>query len=793
MTQRLRKLALAALALGWVALLAALAAARVSPLERLELMTYDWRVRLALGRGAPAATNLGFVDINDDSIAALLDGRLGANYRFGLYWPRHLYGRVLRELRTQGARAVAFDVLFGDLREDHAPARLPKARSSGLSDFMRALSPRGAPPIMRDERGEFFVVESDEYFAWQLHEAGMAILAADRGVLPPALFATNAAALGDISAEKDSDGVLRRVRAFRVYRRWHWLFERAAAEFGIDLARAKIEPGRIVLRQADGTELPPVPLDTEGRFALADLVGGSLPEGLPPRARPFVELRVWHMGIVLAAQALGLDLDGAEVDLAAGRIVLRGPDGLERVIPVDREGFFYIDWSLPVTDERLVKQNFITLLEKDRDRESGRTNDIPELWKDCLVVVGSTATGNDLTDLGATPLARESFLLSKHWNVANALLLNRFIRRTPPGGEAALAVGLGLLAIALSWTCRPPVSTLLVAAAGALYVGLAVLLYVQLRVWLPLALPVAGGLALTHGGMLGYQAVFEGREKRRVKEVFSKIVSPGVVRELLQAEKLALGGARREVTVFFADVRGFTELTDASQEQAAEYVRQQGLTGEAAEACYAQQARETLAAVNLYLTTVADQVKKHDGTLDKYIGDCVMAFWGAPTAHPHHAAACVRAAMDAQRAIFELNARRAAENQQIEAENKRRAAAGQPLLPLHALLQLGTGINTGFVTVGLMGSDRHLLNYTVFGREVNLASRLEGVSGRGRIVISEATYRHLVRDDPELAACCRPLPPVTVKGIRAPVVIYEVLWQQTGPAMNLPPRPAGTG
>jgi class 3 adenylate cyclase len=81
-------------------------------------------------------------------------------------------------------------------------------------------------------------------------------------------------------------------------------------------------------------------------------------------------------------------------------------------------------------------------------------------------------------------------------------------------------------------------------------------------------------------------------------------------------------------------------------------------------------------------------------------------------------------------------------------------SAGLPPKPPHAALQLGTGINTGLVTVGLMGSDAHILNYTVFGREVNLASRLEGVSGSGRIIISDTTYNHLLRDDPALASTC---------------------------------------
>ena len=186
--------------------------------------------------------------------------------------------------------------------------------------------------------------------------------------------------------------------------------------------------------------------------------------------------------------------------------------------------------------------------------------------------------------------------------------------------------------------------------------------------------------------------------------------------------------------------------------------------------------------VNLYLACVADHVKQHAGTLDKYIGDCVMAFWGAPTANPKHALACVQAAIDAQRAIHRLNQQRLEENRQLEVKNHARVAAGLPPLPLHATLKLGTGINSGLVTVGLMGSDAHILNYTVFGREVNLASRLEGISGHGRIVISEATYKDLLRDDPALAATCIELEPVKLKGFKEAVKTYAVPW--------LPPAPA---
>jgi adenylate cyclase len=285
---------------------------------------------------------------------------------------------------------------------------------------------------------------------------------------------------------------------------------------------------------------------------------------------------------------------------------------------------------------------------------------------------------------------------------------------------------------------------------------------------------------LAHGSLVTWRVVFEQAERRRVKSIFSRIVSPKIVNELLAAETLKLGGARREITVFFADVRGFTELTDTTQERAAEHVRSHKLTGAAAEACFDEQAKETLSTVNLYLGLVADTLIKHDGTWDKFIGDCVMAFWGAPTPNPKHALACVRAAIETQRAVYELNQQRAAENRKREGENPALISAGRPPRPMLPILLLGSGINTGMATVGLMGSAAEMQNYTVFGREVNLASRLESASGRGRIFIGQTTYEHLRRDDPVLAATCVELPPRDLKGFRSAVKAFEVPWRPPG-------------
>jgi adenylate cyclase len=317
-----------------------------------------------------------------------------------------------------------------------------------------------------------------------------------------------------------------------------------------------------------------------------------------------------------------------------------------------------------------------------------------------------------------------------------------------------------------------------------LYCAFGFLAFIELRYWIPLVMPVAGAVAVQHVCLVVYQVVFEEREQRRIKSVFSKVVNQDVMTALLGAENLAQIRSRREATILFADVRGFTELTDSTQALASDYVRDRNLSPEQAEACYDEFARETLATVNAYLNCVIESAMKEKGTYDKLIGDCVMFFWGAPLDHSQHALACVRAAIDAQRSIHRLNQQRALENQKREIENRARQSAGLPPRPPLATLSLGTGINTGMVTAGIMGDHNRQVNFTVFGREVNLASRLEGISGRGRIFISESTYNHLKRDDPTLAATCIEREPTTPKGFNKPVRIFEVPWL---PAGEVPP------
>jgi class 3 adenylate cyclase/CHASE2 domain-containing sensor protein len=713
-------------------------------LEQVEWNTYDLRMRAALNFPAPVATNLAFVTRDDSSIKAVQSGKLGC--QFGLDWPRQVFGWLIEELSDQGAKAVAFDVQFGELRPDHPPIQLADGS----------------------------LLDSDVFFALQSHLAGNVILAATPDLVPPSLFATNVLALGDITTEKDSDGVLRRVKAFQVVRRWHPLIERVAQTNGISLSDILVEKDRIVLPFEDGQTLE-VPLDNNGEM---NLRSRKIPAGPSTKVKPFTDERVWHMGLVLAAQALNLDLAHADVDLPDGRIILRGSGGVERVIPVDSQGYFYVDWRLKPNDPHITEAPIEHLLWQNRERLLGQTNGLSDVFRGKLVVVGSSAQGNNLTDRGATPLEKDTLLVSKHWNIANSIITDQFIRRTPLDTELALIVLLGTLTALLTWQLRAVTASLAVVLLMVAYVAAAFFVFIKYLYWLPVVFPIVGAMLVEHVSLVTYRVAFEEREQRRVKSVFSKIVSPEVVNELLGAKKLSLGGARRELTMFFADIRGFTAMTDETQEGVTEFLHKHQWDAATDEAYFDESAREIVNTVNLYLAVVADAVKRHGGTLDKYIGDCVMAFWGAPTPNEKHALACVRAAIDTQRAVHELNQKRLAESPAREAENQVRLSAGLPPLPPLTALQLGTGINTGLVTVGLMGSDAHILNYTVFGREVNVASRLESISGSGRIIISDATYKHLRRDDPALAAACTEIPPVSVKGIRAAVRVYEVPWNQ---------------
>src|SRR5208282_4495205 len=344
-------------------------------------------------------------------------------------------------------------------------------------------------------------------------------------------------------------GVLRRAQAFCIYRRWHRIIQQFAdrpdpdrPEIRLDTSRARFAPGKIILPQSGATNEIEIPVDAENNFELADFLGHKLPPGWPPKARAFTDQRVWHMGIVLAAQELKLDLDHADVDLPRGKIILRGTNGVERVIPVDVDGNFYVDWRLTPTDPHLLRAPVESLLWQDKLRLSGETNDLRDDFRGKLVVFGSAAQGNDLIDRGATPLERDTLLASKYWNIANSVITGQFVRRASLPMEITLIILLGALTAFLTWQLRAVSASAAVLLLLLAYIGIGFFVFIHFRYWLPFVFPMAGAMLIEHVSLVTYRVVFEQREQRRVKSVFAKIVSPAVMNQLLSAERRSLGG-----------------------------------------------------------------------------------------------------------------------------------------------------------------------------------------------------------------------------------------------------------
>jgi adenylate cyclase len=369
--------------------------------------------------------------------------------------------------------------------------------------------------------------------------------------------------------------------------------------------------------------------------------------------------------------------------------------------------------------------SFFDLVAAEQEILNGRKPAIdPALFRDRIVFIGTTASG--LFDVFETPFSNGRMPgLNIHAAVADDVLSNRFIREASPGVRiatvTAAALTIGVLATMLpAWW-----------ATAATAVFIAVLSWVAMRAfgggyWLNLSLPVLASSFALFGGV-GYQYFVEGREKRKMKKLFGQYVSKDVCEQLMADPGLArLGGQRRDMTVLFSDIRGFTALTERGQPE------------------------EIVGMLNEYFTRMVEIVFRHHGTLDKFVGDMVMALFGAPLDDPRHADHAAEAALEMLDALNELNARW--------------RAAGCPELGI------GIGINTGPMIAGNIGSEA-IMSYTVIGDAVNLGSRLESLNKEygTRIIISDTTRDHLSG-----SYSFRPLGNVVVKGKTQPVAIFEL-------------------
>lgn len=418
----------------------------------------------------------------------------------------------------------------------------------------------------------------------------------------------------------------------------------------------------------------------------------------------------------LALSVLTQYLEWPMVTLNLGEFGVEGIKIDRNQIPTNDEGRMLVNYLGPA--KTFPHYSVVDILK-------GRVS--PDAFRGKIVLVGATATG--IYDLRVTPFSNVYPGVEIHATVIDNILHRNFLKQS---WWIKFLDVLCIIFVGLSMGFIMPrlnaVRGMLIAIfCIAVFIFFIVFLFARHTIWLNMVYPVLTMLAV-YLGITVYRYMTEEREKKKVRNAFQYYLTASVITEMLKdPTKLKLGGDKKQLTVLFSDIRGFTTISEK-------------LTPE-----------ELVHLLNEYLTAMTDIVFKYDGLLDKYMGDAIMAVYGAPLDQPDHALRACRTALEMMQTLKKLQVKWQAE--------------GKPVL------NIGIGLNTGDMVVGNMGSQMRF-DYTVMGDSVNLGSRLEGINKEygTNIIISEFTYA-AVRE----ILYCRELDAVRVKGKKLPIKIYELL------------------
>ncbi|HEY6012034.1 MAG TPA: adenylate/guanylate cyclase domain-containing protein, partial [Nitrospirota bacterium] len=421
------------------------------------------------------------------------------------------------------------------------------------------------------------------------------------------------------------------------------------------------------------------------------------------------------LSLVTAARMLGRS--PADIVVFAGSGVQIG----ETFIPVDPSGRMRIDY-----------------LGKDRTMRSLSAADVlsgavlPEDLRDKAVLLGTSAIST--FDFAVTPFSARMPGVEKNGTIVENILNRRFLRNVPVSVVLLVILATGLALSLLLARMRAvhglifSFTLMAVFAAGNQYLF-------SRGFYANFFYPFAN-MAIISVFAGSYKYLTEERKAKALKKMFSRYVSPKIVEELLKSPDLAkLGGYRREITVLFSDVRGFTAFSERREPE------------------------EVVEHLNEYLHEMTDIIFKWDGTLDKFVGDEIMAFWGAPLDQPNHAELAVKCALNMSDRLEALR-------------DKWRAEGREPL-------DNGIGINTGDVLVGNIGSADKKMDYTIIGDHVNLGARVEALTRKydSRVLITEFTYekiRNLVEEGRLYRVDMKEMDTVKVKGKDIPIRIFSI-------------------
>jgi adenylate cyclase len=679
-------------------------------ISRLELNALDLRFRLRPSRYKHPDPRIIIVDIDQRSQEIL--GR----------WPfsRTYFARTLDALREDGAKVAAFDITFSKPDETAAPIRelrktvIARQKQGGRTD----------PRVIADLDRLSKEYDGDEQFAQAIERFGNVVLG-------------NFFLYSEYDLNGVDDKTLDR-------------YANILADFPFPQVRAaNPQTGQRDLRhliQGFGEPYELLPRGTQANIeilsdALRNAHGATGFFNVEPDADGVVR----HSLLVLPyGRSKNLD-DGdlyASLDVQAVRLFQGLPDqqmvldfsetgitalefGPSLIIHPDAVGRMMIDYEGDVATYPYVSIADVV----GRKFPAGTFNGK-------IVLVGASATG--IGDLRSTPFGGINYPgVEIHANLIDNILNRHFLLR------GANQIALDLLLIFLVgvplglWLALAQPRSMLFGVLLLVPFGLGVWFAFLHGWWLNFIVP-SGTLVANVGFVAVYRALVEEKEKRRVRGAFQQYLSPEVIRRLLENPDL-VKPRKTEITVMFSDVRGFTSISEKLD------------------------AQELAALLNEYLTDMTQIVFRHNGTLDKYIGDAVMAFWGAPFEDPDHATKGCHAALEMIARLKEM-------------QNKWRSE-GRPVL------DIGVGLCTGVASVGNMGSTLRY-GYTALGDIVNLSSRIEGLNKEyaTHILLSDTTYSAV--EDPLLVF--RELDLIRVKGKSQPVILYELVAARGTPEGDAP-------
>ena len=700
-------------------------------------------------------------------VAAIDETAIG---RFGRFpWDRRVIAALIDKLDSAGAKAIGFDISFSDqdLGGQFAGAKRYRKRFEDVS----LAAPRNRATVER-----FGEAESD------IAGAASALELLSRKVAPDAepIYQTARGRLGDgaqkLSALRDIlDALVKQHEAYGAELDQDLGGDDPDAVMGKAVARAsgKVVLGVVMLTSPEMRDLKPADAEEElhslSRMQIHQPEWRDRPDSMLAKpvkltwAKQYAGLRSPLPSIVQGASWIGYfnalpDFDGVirhtalttrigdryfpslDTALAAVALGLRPQDVipltqtpeegalLEAVdfggkvrAPVDGRGLMTIDYA--GGDRTFENLSIADIMDGKKDQE----------LKGKVVLVGVTAQGT--FDQRVTPLNRMSSGVETHANAVENILSGRFLRRglALDAGEVVFAQLLALLfALVFARVKVNSALPLLAFSAALVWAGASGAFWAGYEVFAALPLAELGSMFVL---VTVYRYATEEKDKRKLRKAFQLYLNPEVMEEMLeQPQNLQLGGKEMDLTVMFSDIRGFTAISEKLAPTALVHL------------------------LNEYLSPMTEIVFRKRGTLDKYIGDALMAFFGAPVQTAQHAANACEAALEMMETLGRLRGSWRVED---------------PGLPE---IDVGIGINSGPMVVGNMGSSQRF-NYTVMGDNVNLASRLEGLNKEygTHILISEQTLAAARRGlDDEKAFTVRELDAVRVKGKEEPVRLFEL-------------------